>query len=117
MVRDRALPRDLLCRRGRSLRPGLTLPDKRVEGDRPDDQALREMAIYLRAWKTHPSVHERIMGEGETGWSTAGRLSRISSRTASHRWLVRAIRSPFGPALPSPTWRPVGSDPSCAGSS
>jgi hypothetical protein len=32
-----------------------------------DDQALREMAIYLRAWQAmHPSVHAHIMGEGET---------------------------------------------------
>jgi hypothetical protein len=32
-----------------------------------DDQALREMAIYLRTWQAmNPDVHARVVGEGET---------------------------------------------------
>lgn len=32
-----------------------------------DDQALREIAIYLRAWTAmHPEAVARIVGEGET---------------------------------------------------
>jgi hypothetical protein len=31
-----------------------------------DDQALREIAIYLRTWQAmNPEVHARIVGEGE----------------------------------------------------
>jgi hypothetical protein len=32
-----------------------------------DDQALREIAIYLRAWTAmHPDAVARVVGEGET---------------------------------------------------
>jgi hypothetical protein len=32
-----------------------------------DDQALREIAIYLRAWSAmHPGTMARVVGEGET---------------------------------------------------
>jgi len=31
-----------------------------------DDQALREMAIYLRTWQAiNPDVHARVVGEGK----------------------------------------------------
>jgi hypothetical protein len=31
-----------------------------------DDQALREIAIYLRTWQAmKPNAHARIVGEGE----------------------------------------------------
>lgn len=32
-----------------------------------DDQASREIAVYLRAWQAmNPEVHARVVGEGET---------------------------------------------------